>query len=158
MPLDNLTNSMFIYLLSVFSKMKDRLNNHGKKIDKCKTSLKTLEDDKNLLFEKKRKLIDSYKAIQREIAEIDLLVKDLDQKITQTRAQINSLSIKPRCTDHAVIRYLERKYGFDFEKIRDSILSDTVVAAMDMGAKSVKADGMTLKITDKCVTTIIKNS
>ena len=64
-------------------------------------------------------------------------------------------SLNPRVSDHAVIRYMERKLGQDFDDIRKIILTDEVKDAINAGAKSIKFDGMKLRVKDKCITTVI---
>ena len=49
-------------------------------------------------------------------------------------------------TDHAALRYLERRYGFDFEKIRREMLTPIVAAAITAGAQAVQAHGGRLVI------------
>lgn len=58
-------------------------------------------------------------------------------------------------SDHAVIRYLERCYGFDFEEVRDEIVTPAVRAAGNMGAACVKVAAGTFKITGRTITTFI---
>jgi hypothetical protein len=59
-------------------------------------------------------------------------------------------------SDHAVIRYLERRHGFDFEAVRDEILTPAVRGAVNAGASGVKVDGGTFKIQDRTITTHIR--
>lgn len=49
-------------------------------------------------------------------------------------------------TDHAVLRFLERKYGFDIAKVRAEILSPIVEASIRAGALQVTAHGGRLVI------------
>jgi hypothetical protein len=51
-------------------------------------------------------------------------------------------------TDHAALRYLERHYGFDFEKVRKEMLTPIVAAAINAGAQAVKAHGGRMIIKD----------
>lgn len=65
--------------------------------------------------------------------------------------------VDPSITDHAVLRYLERHYGFDFETVRTGLLSETVKLAARMGAKSVKSDGGKLILQGARVVTFVPN-
>ncbi len=65
--------------------------------------------------------------------------------------------VDPSITDHAVLRYLERHYGFDFETVRTGLLSETVKLAARMGARSVKADGGKLILQGTRVVTFVPN-
>lgn len=60
-----------------------------------------------------------------------------------------------RVTDHAVIRYLERHYGFDFEKMRAQLDTPTVRLAAKMKARSVKFNGGRLIIENDTVITYL---
>lgn len=63
---------------------------------------------------------------------------------------------QPRMSDHAVIRVLERRYGFDFEKFRDQLLTPTVRLGIELGARAVKApDGGKFTIRENCVTSYV---
>ncbi len=64
---------------------------------------------------------------------------------------------KVTVADHAVIRYLERRYGFDFEDIRGEILTDAVIQAAKMGAEGIKMHHGTFKIRDNVVVTYVPN-
>lgn len=68
---------------------------------------------------------------------------------TRIAASRDSITV----SDHAVIRYLERRYGFDFENVRNEILSPAVRSAVNLGAAGVKIDGGTFKIAGKTITT-----
>lgn len=60
-----------------------------------------------------------------------------------------------RVSDHALLRYIERVNGIDFDDARRSILTPTVVEAIRAGAKRVRVDGMVYIIKDKTIVTII---
>lgn len=79
----------------------------------------------------------------------------ITEEIQQAQDELTELQKAPRASDHAVIRYLERKHGFCFEDVRQQLLTDTVISAMEFGATSVKVDGMTLRLRDKCVVTVV---
>jgi hypothetical protein len=61
----------------------------------------------------------------------------------------------PEISDHAAIRYLERQFNFDFDKMKAELLTDTVKLAIRMGAQSVKAHGGRLMIRGNKATTFI---
>jgi hypothetical protein len=49
--------------------------------------------------------------------------------------------VVPIITDHAMVRFLERRYDFDFKKLKADLLTEPVKMACRMGAQSVKAHG-----------------
>lgn len=69
--------------------------------------------------------------------------------------KLTAVTDKVDVTDHALIRYLERKHGFDFEPFRAEILTDTVKQAIELGATSVKVGGIDMKVSNKKITTVV---
>jgi len=61
-------------------------------------------------------------------------------------------------SDHAVLRYLERRYKTDVEAIRQEILTPCRVAAIKAGASQITVAGLTFKISDGVITTILKRN
>lgn len=87
------------------------------------------------------------KPLQQEIGRFERLQREYEDKL--------ALAVQtPKCSDHAVIRYLERVYGFDFEKQRAELLTGSVKAAMQLGAKKVKREDCTLVLNGNTIVTI----
>lgn len=63
--------------------------------------------------------------------------------------------IDPIVSEHAVVRYLERHYNIDIDKIRDEILTDSVKSYIKAGAKAINVNGMSFKVEDNVITTVI---
>ena len=128
------------------------------------TKMQTLEADEEeinhalaALRNARTQIATKIAAIQRdELSPIDQRINNLIERRDRVQTEMQALSKKPRVSDHAVVRFLEREYGFDFEAVRESLLTDTVIAAMDAGATSVKANGVTLRLKGKCVATVTK--
>jgi hypothetical protein len=93
--------------------------------------------------------------IRQQLANIDSQISKLTNERRDHQAKLNELNTKPRVSDHAVIRYLERKHGFTFEDVRKELLTPTVIMAMEAGAESVKVNGGRLKIAGKTVVTYV---
>ncbi len=64
--------------------------------------------------------------------------------------------IIPSVSDHAVLRYMERKYGFDVAAIRAEILTPERREAIRCGAKSITVEGMRFVVRDGTITTALK--
>lgn len=62
---------------------------------------------------------------------------------------------RARVSDHAVIRYLERTKGFDFEPVREHIRKAAQLV-LDVGASSITIDGVSFVLNefDLVVTTV----
>lgn len=69
--------------------------------------------------------------------------------------KLTAVSDEVEVTDHALIRYLERKHGFNFEPYRAEILTDTVKQAIELGATSIKVGGIDMKVSNKKITTVV---
>ena len=93
--------------------------------------------------------------LREQLGNIDRTLGKLGQEKGELLQQIKTARQSPRVSDHAVIRYLERKHGFSFEKVRKELLTPEVVRAMDAGADGVKVNGCTLKIKGRTVATCI---
>ena len=80
----------------------------------------------------------------------NLLLKE-QEKI---RAELDAATNPSRISDHAVLRYAERIYGFEMEAVRMEIM-DKVSTAIELGASSATVNNVKFKIKDNCVTTVI---
>ena len=94
-------------------------------------------------------------ALREEMSALQSTESKLNSEIDKIHNELAKGKEAPRVSDHAVIRYLERERGFDFEEVRKSLLTPTVLAAMDMNAQGVKIQGGTLKLSGKTVTTFV---
>ena len=106
---------------------------------------------------------------QLRISEIDAELKPLRQSISQLdRKKAGAAAALQRLekslatmregvivSDHAVVRYLERRYGFDFEGVRMEIATPALRAAAEAGASGWKVEGGTFKIRDGTVVTYV---
>lgn len=114
-----------------------------------------LEEQLNDLDDRILALGEDAKPVRQQLANIDRQTNVLRREREQVAAKLKEMREKPRVSDHAVVRYLERQFGFSFEDIREKLLTDVVRQAMDAGVESVKAHGGTLKIKGRTVTTFV---
>lgn len=91
-------------------------------------------------------------------------VKPFGQKISVLQKEKNKIEIElkaikeePQVSDHALVRYYERKYGCDFDDVRGQILTPNVCAAIKSGAKSYTSEGMRYVIEDNKIITVLEN-
>lgn len=108
---------------------------------------------------------------QLRISELDAELKPLRERISQLDKQKagvaaavqrlkHSLATMRKgvtVSDHAVVRYLERRYGFDFESVRAEIATPALRAAAEAGASGWKVDGGTFRIQNGTVVTYVEN-
>ncbi|MGB3167124.1 MAG: hypothetical protein WBA68_10160 [Alteraurantiacibacter sp.] len=67
----------------------------------------------------------------------------------------------PRISDHALVRFLERAGGFDFEPIRDALaasLKRSHTAAISIGSENhvIKVDGLLYAIRGGVLVTVLE--
>lgn len=98
-------------------------------------------------------LVEESRPLREQTSNIDRTKNALNAELAEVKLRLRVLTEAPSVSDHAVIRYLERKHGFCFEDIRSEMLTDTVVAAMRSGVESVKALGGTMVIKGMKVVT-----
>jgi hypothetical protein len=91
------------------------------------------------------------KPLQQRVAVLEAERAEIEKKLA---AAASAAGI--RVSDHALIRYLERKHGFDFEGLRLSILTPERIAAIKAGAKAIDHDGYSFKVADGVITTVIE--
>ena len=112
-------------------------------------SIDTLKNDLRDLDARLAGLRAKIKPLQQEVSRIELERQELLRAIEAALKE-------PRVSDHAVIRYLERKYGFSFDAVRAEILTADRIAAINAGAKSIKHEGVSFLVRDKTITTVIE--
>lgn len=109
-----------------------------------------------------RELRSELDRINQEIPplETDLKAKQkrlsyLKNRLQEITVLLNAPNTNIGVSDHALIRYLERRYGFNFEEYRAEILTPERVSMIKAGAKSINVDGVKMKIQNNSVVTVI---
>ena len=102
------------------------------------------------------------KQVTKQIEDLSLETSAMQKRIAHLRARQTELTVllnKPKekitLSDHALVRYLERKYGFDFTQYREEILTESVISSIKSGAQSITVDGMKMKVEGKVIVTVI---
>lgn len=110
----------------------------------------------------RNELVEELKELKKRKMELDkgwIPLRDqarkVDEKIKERETAIRIIGLLPRVSDHAIFRYLQRKYGVDFDAIRDEILTDKVKEAIRLGASAITVDGYKYVISEGCITTIL---
>lgn len=93
------------------------------------------------------------KTLQATISSCKAVISLKNIELSAAEKELARMNLKPRVSDHAVIRYLERKYGFCFEDVRKEILDAQAAAAIEAGATKIKKGDMEFTVRDKCITT-----
>lgn len=102
------------------------------------------------------------KQLKVMIDELETSVKVGQRNLANAREEMNQITLSLidvndsiKVSDHAILRYLERKYNLDIKGIRKEILTPAIIQAIKAGAKAVKVDGMDFKIKNNIITTSI---
>lgn len=64
--------------------------------------------------------------------------------------------MKISISDHAILRYLERYYNLDINKIKQEILTPNVISAIKAGVKKITINNIEFPIRDGVIVTSIK--
>lgn len=67
----------------------------------------------------------------------------------------HEIKIHPRVSDHAVLRYMERTSGMDFDEIRKAILTPLVCDAIRAGAKRIHSGNMVYVVENYTIVTVL---
>ena len=66
-----------------------------------------------------------------------------------------STEVKAHVSDHAILRYFERHYKVDIDKVRSDILTPNTVEAIHNGANTVKINGISFVVKDGVIVTAL---
>lgn len=83
-------------------------------------------------------------------------IKKIIEDKSKLKRRLFTIENKDYITDHCIIRYLERVYNFDFEKIKKEIIETKGLEdAILIGASKFKKDNKTFVIENGKIVTII---
>lgn len=115
--------------------MKTPLKQLQTRLAQYKGELKLLEQDRRLLNDKIQKVSNE--------------IRDINNKITLATKKLT-------LSEHAVIRYIERVMGVNFEEVRKKILTDKLIKLNEeVGDGEFHLDGFKVIIKDNVITTIV---
>lgn len=102
--------------------------------------------------------------LQQESARLERLVGDTERTMADLRNQFQTIrgilaarlrpAPEPRCSEHALLRYIERTRGIDVDAIRAEIMSDSIVAALKAGVTAITVKGVRMVCKDGVVVTV----
>jgi len=100
-------------------------------------------------------LEEEMKQAQKEASAKASSVSKLKQEQINIITSLTTVKKDITVSDHALVRYLERKYGFDLEKYRNEILTPITMQAIEMGATSIKVENISFKVANNTITTAL---
>lgn len=103
--------------------------------------------------------------LKAESDRLESLIRGLDTQVADLRASFNMVraelakrlkpSPEPRCSEHALLRYIERVHGIDVEAIRAEIMTPSIVEALKMGASAVTVNNVKFKCSAGTIVTVL---
>lgn len=114
--------------------------------------LKRLQSLHNQLHLEYKALQESQSRLKMEIETKRKQIQEVEEKIQTLKGSHETIII----SEHAIIRYLERVYGLDLEKIREEILPPPIAAqAKRIGNGRYSITGHTVIIKDNVAITVL---
>lgn len=127
---------------------------------------RTLRDYKN--EDLRQKIIDlerSLAPLASDLAACDQRANLLRAELTRQTAHLNTIrnelerrltpAPNPRISDHALLRYIERVLQINIEKVRQQVLTDSVIAAIRAGATGVTVNGVKFVVNGVTIVTTL---
>lgn len=94
--------------------------------------------------------------LAKKIHDMRIEVNKVGARIEEIEMALSRIGQEPRVSDHALLRYFERKMGFDLEAIRQEILGNGTKEAIEMGAVRINKDGCHFLVSrEGCITTVL---
>lgn len=118
----------------------------------------TLQRDINRVEQRLATIASEQRDLRSKLTELSQEEAALRPQIGELKKELAAIDREPRITDHAVLRYLERFYGFNIEEVRSRLMTRNVVAGIQMGANAISIEGGKLMVTDNVVTTFIPST
>lgn len=102
--------------------------------------------------------------LQQESTRLERLIGDAERTVADLRAQFGEVrttlaarlrpSPEPRCSEHALLRYIERTRGINIEAIRAEIMTPGIVEALKSGVTAVTVKGVRMVCKDGVIVTV----
>lgn len=105
---------------------------------------------------RKAKLEAERNRLKLEMNEATKLYTECRNKLEAIAAQIKQATAKPTVTEHATLRYLERKCGVDVEAVKAEILTEKVAEYIRQfgSGKFPIGDGMRAVVKENVIVTV----
>ena len=91
------------------------------------------------------------------LGQTETTLADLRAQIGQVRSELAKrlrVSPEPRCSEHALLRYIERTRNIDVDAIRAEIMTPAIVAALKTGVTAITVKGIRMVCKDGVIVTV----
>ncbi len=97
------------------------------------------------------------KAANQDRESLSKRIHDLKNELNSLDTKIKNFSkSKPMVSEHAMLRYIERVIGIDLEDVKQQILTETNVKAIEFaGNCTIKCNNIELIVKDRCVVSVV---
>ncbi len=105
--------------------------------------------------------------LQQESARLESAIGAMERSLADLRASFGTVrselakrlrpAPEPRCSEHALLRFIERVHGIDVEAVRASIMTPGIVAALKGGVTAITVQGVKMHCKDGVIVTVVTN-
>lgn len=96
---------------------------------------------------------------QRPTPEYQMREQELEEQLRVVDLQLRKGREEPSVSEHAMLRYIERKYGIDMQELQKEILSDETKAVIREAMPNCRlpiGDGLYIVVRDCVVVTVVR--
>jgi predicted nuclease with TOPRIM domain len=112
--------------------------------------LKHLQTERNRLTDCRHELFQQNDRQQAELDRINNELRHIEFEITKLQSHRD-----PVVSEHALLRYIERRLGLNLDDVRAEILQGRTEQIRKFKTCKIKTDGMTLVVKNQVVVTVI---
>lgn len=98
--------------------------------------------------------------LESQISGIERSLADLRATFGQVRSELAKRlrpAPEPRCSEHALLRFIERVHGVDVDAVRASIMTPGIVAALKGGVTAITVQGVKMLCKEGVIVTVVTN-
>jgi chromosome segregation ATPase len=133
------------------------INEIKKKLSRAKKNKKNLETKYSNLEKQRVQVTSSMHLTQSKINDVEMEIDCIKQNMSEISKNQDTINIE--ITDHALVRYLERKLNIDVDMLRNEIIDEKSareISEIKDGLIPTR-DGLKLRVKDYKVVTILSN-
>ena len=114
-------------------------------------------NDKKILLAQRSELKKERDVLKEIVSRHQKELSSICKEIDDISDKIDYMAVQPSISDHAIIRYCEREIGFNFDEIREELLSEKRIDLINFGADAIKTEHGKFVVRDKCMVTFVPN-
>ena len=105
--------------------------------------------------------------LEQESARLESRITEVERSLADMRASFGTVrselakrlrpAPEPRCSEHALLRFIERVHGINVDAVRASIMTPAIVAALKTGVTAITVQGVKMLAKDGVIVTVVTN-